>query len=189
MLVRLFLVLFAFSVHFNVVGQYLKEKGGEWFINYKKKSKYPQGPELGTTMPEIGDLVDIEGDTISFDELNEGITVLNFWFVGCKGCKMEEPNLKALSSHFEDQPDIKFISFYRSSPELIDSYFAKNEKFGYKVISVQRPFFLEKFNTVGAPSQFYYLNGRLIDRTSGAMESPEKLEWMINYLNGLSRQL
>ncbi|NLR90265.1 TlpA family protein disulfide reductase [Flammeovirga agarivorans] len=179
---KLYLFVFLFLTSLSITAQQLKKNGDNYEIKYKKKSKYPMGPELGSKIPIKENLKDIYGNTISISELESGITVLNFWFIGCKMCKMEEPNLKELSSYFSDNSNIKFVSICRSSSDLIHSYYAKYGEFGYKTVSVERPYVIDNFNIVGFPTQLYYVNGILKDKTSGAMNEEYHLEWMKNYL-------
>ncbi|MDR7128778.1 cytochrome oxidase Cu insertion factor (SCO1/SenC/PrrC family) [Algoriphagus sp. 4150] len=61
----------------------------------------------------------MEGNKTDYKDLKDKLIILNTWFVGCKGCKEEEENLKQLTEEFKDRKDIVFLSFAMSSPQKI----------------------------------------------------------------------
>ncbi|WP_310100089.1 redoxin domain-containing protein [Algoriphagus sp. 4150] len=73
---------------------------------------------MGDKFPEF-EFVDLEGNKTDYKDLKDKLIILNTWFVGCKGCKEEEENLKQLTEEFKDRKDIVFLSFAMSSPQKI----------------------------------------------------------------------
>ncbi len=85
------------------------------------KDYSPQGPERGSVFPDFN-FTDIHGDTIAFHTKKDKVVVINIWFVGCTGCKQEEPQLKRLVSSFETNDEVEFISFCMSNEGRINRY-------------------------------------------------------------------
>jgi len=52
-----------------------------------------QGPPDNSSFPQF-DYATIDGDSVSSKDLADKIVIVNIWFVGCSGCKQEEPYLR-----------------------------------------------------------------------------------------------
>jgi len=73
-----------------------------------------------------------DGSIHKLSELAGKIIVLNFWFVACKPCREEIPELSKLAEEFKGQ-DVVFISFARDKrPEL--EVFLKNSPLNYEIV-------------------------------------------------------
>ena len=127
---------------------------GEFKSEYNRKTKirslipFPQGElkselaktrkktllsdKLGQNFPRII-TNDIEGNQFDSYFYKGKVIVLNFWFIGCAPCEMERPELNAIYSKYENNPDIVFVSFAKNSKsQLIE--FLKKKPFNYPVI-------------------------------------------------------
>ena len=55
-------------------------------------------------------VTDINGNTISLESLKGKIVVINFWFVECKPCIMEIPELNKIVDLYKDK-EVVFLGF------------------------------------------------------------------------------
>jgi hypothetical protein len=69
-----------------------------------------QGPSLGKQFP-IETFQTLLGENINGDFFLGKTVVLNVWYVGCKGCKQEEPYLKLLTEKFQGNEEVFFWEF------------------------------------------------------------------------------
>ncbi|MTI21691.1 TlpA family protein disulfide reductase [Fulvivirga sp. RKSG066] len=134
-----------------------------------------QGPDVGEPFP-IYNYITLDGDSINSETFTDRTILLNIWFVGCKGCKQEEPTLKELTKQFQDD-NILFISLCMSKPERIRKYIEKNDDFGYKIISTNRKEVENRYSVVASPTHFLIKNGVLIDKHTGPF-SPKNIAYL-----------
>ena len=87
---------------------------------------------IGTNAP-IFSATDINGNEYSLDNLKGKIIVMNFWFVECKPCVMEMPELNKLVEKYINK-DVVFIGFANNDKSKIVS-FLKKKSFSYNIIS------------------------------------------------------
>jgi len=146
-------------------------------INAQRESTL--GLPIGSEFPEF-EYIDLEGNKIAYSDLKDKLIVLNTWFVGCTGCKLEEENLKKLTEELKDRDDIVFLSFAMSSPQKIERYFSKREDFGYKIASVDRKWVNENFKIELSPTHYIIKNGVLVEQISLPISEPFFLDWYKN---------
>ena len=84
------------------------------FTNRGKKDKAPSF-----------ELVDVNGDTISTASIQGKVVVLNFWFIGCKPCLEEIPELNEIYETYRDNPDVVFTSISIDSAKKIEKHRTK----------------------------------------------------------------
>lgn len=77
-------------------------------------------------------VTDMDGNKYSLEDLKGKIIVLNFWFVECKPCVMEMPDLNKIVEHYKDE-DIVFLGFAINDKSAIDSFLEKKE-FKYNIV-------------------------------------------------------
>lgn len=78
----------------------------------------------GTQAPAF-ELVDIEGNVISSDDTEGKVVVLNFWFIGCKPCLKEIPELNMVHNTYKDKPDVVFASISLDELEKVQKKLKK----------------------------------------------------------------
>ena len=101
------------------------------FIERFKAQQAKLAALIGTPAQDF-ETVDMEGNAIQLEDLKGSVVAINFWFIGCKPCIMEMPELNELVSHFEGK-DVKFLAIATDRKDkLID--FAKKTNFDYNVI-------------------------------------------------------
>jgi peroxiredoxin len=77
-------------------------------------------------------VIDINGKTFSLEELKGKVIVLNFWFIECKPCVMEMPELNKLVEKYKGK-EVVFIGFATSDKAKLQK-FLKSNSFSYNVI-------------------------------------------------------
>lgn len=79
---------------------------------------------------------DMNGKTYSLEELKGKIIVMNFWFVECKPCVMEMPELNELVKKHSKE-NIVFLGFATNDTSKIKS-FLKRKEFAYTILPNSR---------------------------------------------------
>ena len=75
---------------------------------------------------------DINGRTYSTDELKGKVVVINFWFVACKPCVKEIPDLNKLVQDYKSA-EVVFLAFALNPSSELKKFIAKNP-FQYNII-------------------------------------------------------
>ena len=75
---------------------------------------------------------DLEGKQYSLEDLNGKIVVLNFWFVQCKPCVMEMPELNELVQKYQNE-DVVFLAFALNGKAEVER-FLKKKDFSYQIV-------------------------------------------------------
>ena len=98
--------------------------------------------ETNSDMPEKSDLIgkqalpfsvtDINGKNYSLESLKGKVIVINFWFVECKPCVMEMPELNKLVEKYENK-DVVFIGLAINEKDKIEK-FLKTTQYKYNVV-------------------------------------------------------
>jgi thiol-disulfide isomerase/thioredoxin len=92
---------------------------------------------------------DMEGDMYKLDELRGKVVVLNFWFIQCKPCVMEMPELNKLAEKYQEE-EVVFLAFARDGKEDLAKFLQKTA-FGYKIIPDSHEL-SEKFGVFAYPT-------------------------------------
>src|SRR5688572_29206532 len=77
----------------------------------------------GKPFPEF-DLKSHSGKRWTNSELKGKVTLVSFWFIGCKSCMQEIPCLNMLKDSITD-PRFQLISFARNTPKEIEMFVNK----------------------------------------------------------------
>ena len=67
---------------------------------------------------------DLDGNTFTLDELKGKVVVINFWFVACKPCVEEIPELNELVEKYENK-DVVFLGFALDNEKRLNSFLEK----------------------------------------------------------------
>jgi peroxiredoxin len=86
---------------------------------------------IGTQAVDF-DLEDMKGNKIKQSQLKGKVVVMNFWFIECKPCVMEIPELNELVTEFTGK-EVIFLSFAVNKKEQLKKFLKKTE-FKYKVL-------------------------------------------------------
>jgi len=93
-------------------------------------------------MPNKNDLVgkqafpfsvtDINGNNYSLESLKGKVIVINFWFVECKPCIMEMPDLNKLVEKYKNK-EVVFLGLAMNQKEKLEQ-FLKKTKYNYNIV-------------------------------------------------------
>jgi thiol-disulfide isomerase/thioredoxin len=100
---------------------------------------------------------DLLGNTYSLDQLKGKLIVINFWFVECKPCVMEIPDLNQLVQKYKNK-DVVFLGIALSNKDKIQS-FLKSKPFKYNIIPDAQDI-ASKYNILSYPTHM------IIDKNS-----------------------
>ncbi len=121
--------------------------------------------ELIGTDASIFSATDINGNEYSLNSLKGKIIVMNFWFVECKPCVMEMPELNELVKKYKNK-DIVFLGFATNDKSKIDS-FLKKKDFSYNLIPNSRKIAAD-YKVSGYPTHIIIdENSKIVYLTSG----------------------
>lgn len=95
----------------------------------KQKNEFKQ---LDNSILEYLELKDINGKTYNLDDLDGKIITLNFWFVKCKPCVAEIPELNKIKEKYRDK-DVVFFAITFDSESILKE-FSKKKKFDFTLI-------------------------------------------------------
>ena len=91
-----------------------------------------ESPLVGTQAIDF-DVTDLKGKKYKLSELKGKIVALNFWFVECKPCIMEMPELNEIVDEFKGK-EVVFLAIAVNDQKQLKK-FLKTTDFNYKVIS------------------------------------------------------
>ena len=91
-----------------------------------------KSPLVGT-QAVVFDVTDIKGKKYKLSELKGKVVALNFWFVECKPCIMEMPELNELVEEFKGK-EVVFLAIAINNQKQLKKFLKKID-FKYKVIS------------------------------------------------------
>lgn len=86
---------------------------------------------IGTEAQDF-ETTDMAGKPIRLSELRGSVVAINFWFIGCKPCIMEMPELNEIVHKYEGQ-DVKFIAIATDRKVSLEK-FAQRKQFDYNIV-------------------------------------------------------
>lgn len=104
----------------------------------------------GSRFPEF-DLVDLKGNHYNNESLKGKTTIIKTWFIACKPCIQEMPELNILVDKYQDNSQIQFLSLALDEEKALEKFLNKIE-FKYAVAAEQRAFIANKLNLDAYPT-------------------------------------
>lgn len=101
----------------------------------KKISMYesmPGGDLLKNRKPPLFIAKDLDGNKVDLKDYAGKVVALNFWFIGCKPCIMEMPELNELVEEYKKE-GVEFLAIALDSPTSI-KVFLKKMDFEYDIL-------------------------------------------------------
>ncbi len=86
---------------------------------------------IGSKLPDIS-MPDLQREKLNLQDLKGEISVLHFWFLQCKPCLEEIPELNKLRESFA-HTDINFLAFSKDSAEAVLKFLDMKE-FNFRLI-------------------------------------------------------
>ncbi len=92
----------------------------------------------GRSFPSF-DFTDLNGNLYTNENTKGKIVILKYWFISCKPCVAEFPELNLLVKKYQNRNDILFISLAFDSKKALQDFLIK-KPFSYAVVPDQREF-------------------------------------------------
>jgi peroxiredoxin len=122
------------------------------------------------------ELTDMNGNLYTNENTKGKTIILKTWFINCKACVAEFPELNELVEKYKKKNDIMFVSLALDSKSELESFLHKKD-FEYKVIPNQRDFIEKKLNLQIYPTHIVVdRNGIILKVVNKASEIIEFLE-------------
>ncbi|RLD55453.1 MAG: hypothetical protein DRJ01_16650 [Bacteroidetes bacterium] len=98
------------------------------------RSKENRNPFVieGQKAPEFS-ILDQNGILIDLKHNKGNVLVFNFWFIGCRGCVQEIPDLNKIVEHFKENKNVKFYAFAGDLRNSINK-FKKRKQFNFTLV-------------------------------------------------------
>ncbi|MFD2914670.1 peroxiredoxin family protein [Psychroserpens luteus] len=107
----------------NEKKSFSEEELAEMEANYKikkEKDKADRKELDGTTLNELV-IEDIDGNIHTLESLKGKVVLMNFWFIHCKPCVAEIPDLNELKTKFKDK-DVVFLAVALDNKKSLDKF-------------------------------------------------------------------
>lgn len=122
------------------------------------------------------DLKDIENENFSNASFENNITIVKCWFINCKACVAEFPELNQLVENYNQNENINFLSMAFDSKEDL-SKFIQKRPFKFKVLPVDKKFMENELNILEYPTHFVINKSGEIEKIFNNSKN------LISYLN------
>lgn len=104
--------------------KFLKAKADQYITNENLKGKH---------LPNFN-FTDIEGKTYTSENIQGKVIVLKFWFLNCKPCIEEIPDLNTIVETYQDNKNVIFLSMALDNESNLKK-FKQRKKYLYSIIS------------------------------------------------------
>jgi len=119
---------------------------------------------------------DVNGVEYSSENTKGKIVLFKCWFIGCKTCVEEMPELNRIVEQYKNRKDILFISLAIDDKKPLQEFLTKT-KFEYATVPNQEKYMTEKLKVNAYPTHFLIdKNGILVKTVDTGTEISEVLE-------------
>ena len=129
----------------------------------------------GTKFPEFS-FIDLNGNLYTNENTKGKTIILKCWFISCKPCVAEFPELNALEKKYQNREDILFISLAFDSKKALQDFLIK-KPFSYAVVPNQREFMEDVLKVHTYPTHF------VIDKNGIIKKVVNKVDEMLSAFN------
>jgi thiol-disulfide isomerase/thioredoxin len=138
------------------------------------------GLKVGESYP-MDTFYTLNRKAVCFSDQNFDLTVVNFWFKACPGCKMEKPFLKQLPERLNSNEKIRFISITLDNEKVAKKYVQENGTFGFEIISLSKSDIKKMFNIGLFPANLVLdRNGKVLGNYHTSIASDLLLNEYVN---------
>lgn len=127
----------------------------------------------GMPFPEF-DFTDLNGNNYTNENTKGKTVILKTWFINCKACIAEFPELNEFVEKHEQNEDVIFVSLAKDQKPELEKFLQKKE-FKYQVIPEQTEFTVDKLNLRVDPTHV------IIDKTGIIKKVVNDASEMISY--------
>ena len=129
--------------------------------------RQPASLDRGDIFP-FEEMMDIDGNVITKEDLAGKVVVINFWFTGCRPCIMEMPELNEVVARFKED-EVVFLAFANEIAPRVSLFLTKHP-FDYTIIPDQMTKTLAKGITVFPTHFIVDREGIISERMTGYSE-------------------
>jgi len=123
----------------------------------------------GLQLPEFN-FTDLKGNIYTNENLKGKTVILKTWFINCKACVAEFPELNELVGKYRQRNDMIFVSLALDSKAELEN-FLQNKEFEYTVVPDQKEFIMTKLSLQTFPTHLVAnKNGTIIKVVNKASE-------------------
>lgn len=119
----IFFIVLALII-FTPVGTYVKVQLGKLRVMVSNPSSIEEA-NRETVNSFNWNLVDNQGKSVNFQEMEGEVILINFWATWCPPCIAEMPNLNALYADYKDK--ISFVFVANDNAKSVNAYLKKNQ--------------------------------------------------------------
>lgn len=134
-----------------------------------------QAALIGTDAKNF-ETTDMDGNSLNLSEMKGSIVAVNFWFIGCKPCIMEMPELNEIVKKF-DGKNVKFIAVALDSKGSLRA-FQEEREFNYNIVpngrSVSKIYDIQGYPThciIDQEGKIQYFKSAYSPKTAHELES------------------
>lgn len=131
---------------------------------------------IGKKLP-FESLIDITGNKVNLNLLNGKPTMVNLWFVNCKPCIEEIPELNRIKKNYGDR--VNFLAVTFNSKEEVNKFLSKNQFDFNHIIDAQSE--IDKLNNNSYPLNLYLDKDGIITSYESMINNDKK--------NGVNKEL
>ena len=129
----------------------------------------------GTPLPQFT-FTDLNGNIYTNKNTKGKTLILKTWFINCKACVAEFPELNEFVEKYKDRNDIVFLSLALDTKSELEKFLQQKE-FDYKVVPNQKEFILKKLYLNVFPTHLVVdENGTILKVVNNASEMIAFLE-------------
>ncbi|MCB0373240.1 MAG: TlpA family protein disulfide reductase, partial [Muricauda sp.] len=130
---------------------------------------------LKNTKFPVFKLYDMQGKPVNHSSLEGKLTIMNFWFIGCKPCELEIPQLNRVVHHFKDSREVQFLApAWNKDMDQMARFLAK-KNFDYKVL-MDADILIQELKIGGYPTHLVIdRNGIIKEMIIGAKDNIDSL--------------
>jgi peroxiredoxin len=134
----------------------------------------------GLPLPEFN-FTDLNGNKYTNENTKGKTIILKTWFINCKACVAEFPELNELVENYKQRNDMIFLSLALDSKAELENFLQKKD-FEYQVVPNQKEFIDKKLNLQMYPTHI------LVDKNGTIIKVVNKASEMISFLESENKQ-
>jgi peroxiredoxin len=125
-------------------------------------------------LPEFN-FTDLNGNKYTNENTKGKTIILKTWFINCKACVAEFPELNELVENYKQRNDMIFVSLALDSKAELENFLQKKD-FEYQVVPNQKEFIDKKLNLQMFPTHI------IVDKNGTIIKVVNKASEMISFL-------
>lgn len=131
--------MFAYDINFDSTEEILFENNyrlitqNEYYETFQSRFQNIVDSLIEGQVAPSFSILDLSDKNVILNEKRGKVLVLNFWFIGCRGCVHEIPELNKLVEYFKDNKNVEFYAFTWDAKSSLYS-FLQRKKFLFKIV-------------------------------------------------------